>query len=351
MARTGAIPEGLTERLLLRLGLLPTPLLDTFPAVIQARAIFVATRLGIFESLASQARTAADVARECGTDPRATAKLLNALVGASYLRYKGELYSLRHVARRWLLESSEKSLRDNMLYRALEWQAIEHTEDFVRTGRPLNVHDELTPQMWRVYQYGMRSLAGLSSREVALRTPVPRGARELIDIGGSHGYYSVALCRRHHALKATILDLPDAVRHAAPILAKEQMGHRVVHRSGSAITEELGEGRWDLALVSQLLHHFDDETNRGLVRRVAKALRPGGVLAILEPLRPASPGHVGQLGALLDLFFAVTSQSGTWSWQEISEWQRAAGLVPRKLIRLLTIPGAGIQAATKPPLP
>lgn len=348
MAKTGAIPEGLTERLLLRLGLLPTPLLDTLAAVIQARAIFVATRLGVFESLASRAHSAADVARDCGTDLRATEKLLNALVGASYLRYKDELYSLRRVARRWLLEGGEKSLRDNMLYRALEWRALENTEDFIRTGKPLNVHQALTPQMWRDYQLGMRSLSGLSSREVALRTPVPRRARELIDIGGSHGYYSVALCRRHPALKATILDLPDAVGHAAPILAKEQMGDRVIHRAGNALTDDLGESRWDLALVSQLLHHFDEETNRGFVRRVAKALRPGGVLAILEPLRPSSPGSGGQLGSLLDLFFALTSQSGTFSWQEISEWQRQAGLVPRKLIRLFTIPGAGIQAATKP---
>jgi len=348
MARTGAIPEGLAERLLIRLGLLPTPLLDTLLAVIQARAILVATRLGIFESLASGGRTAADVARVCGTDARGTEKLLNALVGSSYLRRQRELYSLRPVARRWLLAEGGQSLRDNMLYRALEWQAIEHTEEFIRTGKPLNVHEELTPQMWSLYQRGMRSLAGLSAREVAWRTPVPRGARNLIDIGGAHGYYSVALCRRHRGLNATVLDLPEAVQHAAPILAKENMGHQVVHRSGSALTDELGEACWDLALVSQLVHHFDEETNRALVRRVAKALRPGGVLAILELFRPASRGRGGQVGALLDLFFAVTSESGTWSWQEISDWQRAAGLVPRRVIRLLTMPGVGIQAATKP---
>jgi tRNA A22 N-methylase len=50
---------------------------------------------------------------------------------------------------------------------------------------------------------------------------VPRGARDLLDIGGSHGYYSVALCRRHPTLRAVILDLPQAVVHAETILASE----------------------------------------------------------------------------------------------------------------------------------
>jgi hypothetical protein len=38
----------------------------------------------------------------------------------------------------------------------------------------------------------------------------------------------------------------------------------------------------------------------------------------LLPRRPASPNEAGQIGALLDLYFAVTSRSGTWSFQEMA---------------------------------
>ena len=34
--------------------------------------------------------------------------------------------------------------------------------------------------------------------------------------------------------------------------------------------------------------------------------------------------------------------------QEIADWQREAGLLPRKPIRLLSAPGAELQAALKP---
>ncbi len=44
----------------------------------------------------------------------------------------------------------------------------------------------------------------------------------------------------------------------------------------------------------------------------------------------------------------VASASGTWSCQELAQWQHDAGLEPRKPIRLRTSPDAVIQAAVKP---
>jgi SAM-dependent methyltransferase len=126
------------------------------------------------------------------------------------------------------------------------------------------------------------------------------------------------------------------------------MGDRVAHRAGDALTDDFGSNVWDLVLTSNLLHHFDEATNREFARRVARALKPGGIFVILETLRPPSPQDAGQVGSLLDLYFALTSQSGTWSIEEISSWQRDAGLMPRKPIRLRTMPGVAEVVAVKP---
>ena len=53
------------------------------------------------------------------------------------------------------------------------------------------------------------------------------------------------------------------------------------------------------------------------------------------------------MGALLDLYFALTSQAGTWSVGEIATWQRSAGLHPRRPVFLRSMPGSAQQAAVK----
>jgi predicted O-methyltransferase YrrM len=345
--RFGTIPQNPLEWVLLSSGLVPTPLLDTY-AVAWSRVVMTATQLKLFEALAAGALTANEVAARAGTDARATEKLLNVLVGLRYLTLKKDRYQLAPVARRWLLPSSSHSVRDNILQRYVEWKWMEHFEEFVLHGTPLDVHATMSREDWALYQRGMRAQAGMIAPEVARRTPVPRGARDLLDIGGSHGYFSVLICRRHPSLRATVLDLPSAVEHAAPLLAAEGMGDRVAHRAGNVLTDDLGVAAYDVVFIFSLLHHFDDRTNRELMCRVARALRPGGVVVIGDAIRAPSPRSAGQVGTFFDFYFALTSQAGTWTFAEMAAWQREAGLLPRKPIRLLMALGTGLQVAMKP---
>ena len=336
--------ETAAERLAIALGLAPVPLVETHMSFLRARAIMVATKLGVFEALAAGALSADAVADRCGTSPMATPKLLNALVACGYL--KGA-YALTSRARTWLLADSPQSVRDKVLFEFFEWSLVEGTEAFVRTGRADDLHLSDDEDRWGAYQRAMRVLSRLAAPEIVRRTPLAPGATRMLDIGGSHGIIPAAMCRRHPALSAVVLDLPAAVRHAAPLLAAEGMGARVVHREGDARDSDLGTAEWDLIYISQLLHHFDEATNRTLMARVARALKPGGHVAVVELVRPAAPGGSGQVGALLDLYFALTSQSGTWSTAEIQSWQRDAGLVPRRPIILRTVPGAAEIVARK----
>ena len=169
-------------------------------------------------------------------------------------------------------------------------------------------------------------------------------ARDMLDVGGSHGYHSVVLCRRHPSLRSTVLDLPEAVKNAAPLLEMEGMGDRVVHRVGDASTDDFGVETFDLVYTSSLVHHLEDEENRDLA---VGSPASGGHYVVVDSVRPPSAKEAGQIGTLGDLFFALTSRAGTWSFEEMADWQRSAGLEPRKPIRLRTGPGMGIQWAVK----
>ena len=122
----GAIGENPLERLVLMTGQAPTPFIDTF-AFLMARTLMAATKLGIFESLAGGPRAAAEIARQCGTHPEATRKLLDTLTSQGYLRQKAERYALPAFARKWLLKDSPSSLRDVILMRYVDWEWMSHS--------------------------------------------------------------------------------------------------------------------------------------------------------------------------------------------------------------------------------
>lgn len=352
--RVGAKPENVLEWVLLRTLNIPTPIMDTMSSMLLARTIMVATKTGVFEALEGDSLTVKELAEKNGLDEVATKKLLDALVGCRYLRYEGERYSLTPVVRKWLLKSSPVSLYDQMLFRFIEWDMLSYYEQYIRTGKPFSDDDFFSlgerdrEEFWNLYQKGMRSYTNMAASEMARRTPIPKGARDMIDIGGAHGYNSVIYCRHYPELRSVVLDLPEAVEKSAPILAEEGMGDRVVHRVGNALEDDLGTEEWDVVYIAQVVHHFSDETNRELARRVAKSLRPGGVYIIQEVIRPSLPTEFGQPGALLDLFFGSSSQSGTWTYEEMADWQRGAGLVTKKPIRFRSVPGCGQQVAVKP---
>ena len=345
--RIGAVGENLLERLAVRLRLGPRPLLETHATLLLAQALMVATKAGLIEALAAAPLTPREAAARCGSDERATAKLLGALAATGYVRPRRGRYALTGDARRWLLAEAPRSLRDNVLFRFVEWEWIGRLDDYLRSGRPLDIHAGMSPGQWGAYQRGMRSLAASLAGEVAWRTRVPRGARAMLDVGGAHGLYSAALCRRHPRLRAVVLDLPAAVEQAAGMLEDEGLGGRVAHRAGDALADDLGAGAFDLVLVSNLLHHFSLGQSRDLVRRAARALRPRGTLVVQELFTPDS-SRSGQAAALADLYFAMTSESGTLSVEEIAAWQREAGLRPLRPVRFVSFPGAGQQPAVKP---
>src|SRR5882757_10572922 len=234
--RLGLVAGNPMEWLAKRLNLVPWPLIDTQMAFTLSRIVMVSSKIGLFDALATGPATADEIARRCDTNPDGTAKLLPTLVASGYLRAIEDSFELTKPARKWLLSSSPQSLNDKLLFQFSEWDWMERAEEFVRTGKQEDFHATLDSREWKLYQRGMRSVATTATDPLVRAIRIPSGATRLLDIGGSHGVYSAALCRRHPKLTAVVLDLPGAVEHAAPMLAAEDLGERLRHQVGDALT-------------------------------------------------------------------------------------------------------------------
>ena len=52
-------------------------------------------------------------------------------------------------------------------------------EEYVRTGKPLRIHQTMTDEEWGTYQRGMRSGVAMNAHWVARHLSLPRSARHI----------------------------------------------------------------------------------------------------------------------------------------------------------------------------
>ncbi len=333
-------PDNPLEWLALRADIVPWPLLHAQIMPVMAKAVLEAADKGIFEAVANGAETAETAASACGLHPKATGELLGLLTAMKYFRYSDGRFSLTKSARKWVLKDNPESVYGMMVFNnRVMWEWLNHMGEYLQTGKGIQYHDNLNTEQWQYYQNAMLAATGTEAKEFGRLAPVPKTATAMLDIGGSHGQHSVALCRRIPSLQSTILDLPEAIEQAAPLLARLGLGERTRHRAGNALTDDFGENQYDIVLMSSLAHHFNEEQNRAVAQKVAQALRPGGVYIINEFIRPETGAKPELVGGSTDLFYGLTSTAGNYSIAEIQAWQQSAGLKPHKVITYRTIPG------------
>ncbi len=345
MARVGAQPENLLERIAFRANLGPWPVVTSMFAPPAGRVLQVAARVGVFGELARGPVTAAQLADRLELREPGAKLLLDALAASEIVHERGGRYELERRARRWLDPDSDTSVLGFLADNAEYWAWWSQLEDLVRDGRSVAMHDRPPDDpYWRTYIRGQFELARLSAPEVARGLKLAQGATDVVDLAGGHGWFGARLCERHPDLRATVVDLPGSVAAAREIAAAEGYADRVAYVEGDVLTGDLG-GPYDLALAFNIVHHLSPDQNVELLRRARAILRPGGSVAVLDLFtRPA--GKRPDSSAYLGLFFHLTSGAETYSPAELAGWLAEVGFGTPRRVRVRAIPNQTLYQAT-----
>lgn len=345
--RIGVKYDGATERVGGMLNRVPVPLGLSMYGMATARAMQTAQRLGIFRELASGPATAGELAQKLGLRDEGTKLLLDSLCVCGALRLRsGERYELPGREAKWLDPSSDAYvggfLADNHHY----WEWWQGLEELIRDGRSVEMHDRPDDDpYWASYITGQYQIARLSSDDVAKAVGLDSGATSLLDVAGGHGEFSMALCRRHPELAATIVDLPGSARIGREIVGEAGMSDRVTYVEGDMFEADLG-GPHDGALCFNIVHHLDPAGARKLFERVADSLRPGAPLCVLD-LFDRPPGKDPDISSMLGLFFHLTSGADTYTADEVMDWMAASGFAQPQKKTLLQLPGLAVLRAER----
>ena len=107
------------------------------------------------------------------------------------------------------------------------------------------------------------------------------GPVRILDIAAGHGIFGIVQAQRNPAAEVVAVDWPSVLAVATGNARRFGVADRHHTLPGSAFTVDCGTG-FDIALITNFLHHFDIPTNVSLMRKVASALKPGGKAVILE---------------------------------------------------------------------
>lgn len=343
--RITARPDNLTERIGLMMNLVPTPIGEAMFAMPIARSLQVAQRTGMLAALAEGPREPTELAEHLGLRPEGTELVLDVIASLGHLELRADgRYEMSKRARRWLDPRSDHYIGDFLADTGEYWEWWQNLEDLVREGRHAELHDRAPDDpYWRSYIRGQYQLARLSSGEVAKSVPLQPGAHSLLDVAGAHGEYSMALCRAHPGLKATIVDLPGSARIGREIVSGAGMEDRVHHVEGDMFEADFG-GPHDGALCFNIVHHLSPEQAKALFARVRAVLRPGAPLCVLE-LYDRPEGQKPDSGSILGLFFHLTSGADTYTVEQVSRWLADAGFGPAEKKAFRNLPSLAMLSA------
>ena len=103
--------------------------------------------------------------------------------------------------------------------------------------------------------------------------------QRLLDIAGGSGVFACALAERFPELRASVLEKAPVDRIAARGSSAAVLATASIRRLRDMLAEPL-PGGYDVHLLSNVVHDWDDDVVRQLLAASAAALPPGGLLII-----------------------------------------------------------------------
>ncbi len=305
----------------------PTRIIDLANAFYGSQVLFAASDLNVFGALAGLgAANAETVADKCSLDPRGARLLLDGCVALDLLTKNGDLYSNTADASVFLVPGAPGDLSGAIRYNRDVYEAWGKLQQFVKTGKPVErpaIHLGDDPERTRTFVLSMHGRALGIGRMVVPQLELD-GCRQLLDIGGGPGTYSVLIAQANPEINCTVLDLPGVVAVADELIAQQGMSDRVKTVPDDYHTADFPGGN-DVILFFGMLHQESPDAIKDLLTRAHAALTPGGSVYLMDMMTDATHTQP-TFSALFAVNMALTTENGwVFSDTELQGWLAETG--------------------------
>lgn len=349
----------LIERQLIKRGVIPGLLLDGALALMTGQAMVAALELRIFEHLREGPLDLETLADRTDASEQGMANLLRVLTTLGYVDRDRDQYALSGEARGSLPAGDHR--RIGAFFREQARLGLD-AERAVREAPEDGIIGWETVQGGEVgegYQATMRWLASDLVDPVVEAVSLPDGAERLLDVGGSHGLYTVRFCEANPGIEGTVLDWPIGLEEARRTLDDHpELADRIDLVERDFEREPLPSG-FDVAFLGNIVHGLSPEGNRELFGKLADATTALGTVAIVDqvedppdssrlPFSPFESSFSDAVAALVGFNLFLFSGGQSYAYEDLADWLETAGFTDVSHTPLRQSPGFSLLVARKP---
>jgi ubiquinone/menaquinone biosynthesis C-methylase UbiE len=297
----------------------------------KSRVILSAAELDFFSRLDGKFISAEDLADMLGLDIKGTTRVLDCLVTFDLLKKEKNRYHTTEKGS-YLSSKNPESVLPMINHMNAIWENWSRLTDIVKNGTKPNIRpvvDSEAKKDRHAFIGAMHVAARRISKKIAEAYDLST-FKNLLDIGGGSGAYTIAFLNKNPNLNAVIFDLEGVIPITKERIAETGFQDRVRFLTGNFYEDDL-PGGCDLALLSAIIHQNSPQQNLVLYQKIFHALVPGGKLIIRDHIMDESRTNP-PVGALFALNMLVNTPAGdTYTFNEVKDTLQAAGFTDIKL--------------------
>lgn len=272
----------------------PAHIMQTATAFWASKVLLTAMELDLFTALGERSATAEELGNTLGLHPRGTYDFFDALVALKFLNRDGDgpagLYKNTPETGAFLNKKSPAYIGG--LAEMLNARLFGFWNDLgtaLKTGKPQNetkhggkgMFEELYADEARLGQF-LEAMTGFQAGNFKLLADKFDFSKykTVCDVGGALALLSRVVGKRHPHLTFASFDLPVVFPHAEKHVKAAGMNSRIKLVSGDFFKDELPKA--DVVTMGNILHDWNLEKKKILIKKAYEALPTGGVLIAIE---------------------------------------------------------------------
>ena len=259
---------------------------DTLFAYQRSAALRSAIDLDLFTAIDEGERAAPAIAARCRASERGVRILCDYLATIGLLAKSDGAYQLTPESAAFLSKRSPAYLGTTarfLLRPELKHNFDTLTEAVRSGGVPASGDNTVADDnpIWVEFARSMGPMMVPAAHAIADRVAGTTGPLKVLDIAAGHGLFGITIAQRNRQAEIVAVDWPAVLEVASENARSAQVQDRYRTLPGDAFKVDFPPG-FDVALVTNFLHHFDSLTCTNFLKKVHAALAPGGRVAVLE---------------------------------------------------------------------